>query len=127
MQTPQHRLVLGFLVLLALAAGTAQAYPYCQDIMCRVPPIAYCNQQCWYCDGETSGTEYPYPPYCDYPSLTTPGQLGGCACLQASVPNLDPGEVFDLDKLLGRPAATLSPGCEKTTARPAMAAAEGSR
>ena len=105
MRIHQRRLVLGFLVLLSLAAGTAvQAYEYCGDITCFIPPRAYCSQECLYCDGITSGTEYPYPPYCDNPSVGTVGQFG-CPCYQASVPEI-PGQIFevDLEKLLSAPA-----------------------
>jgi hypothetical protein len=108
MQIPQRRLVLGFLVLLSLAAGTAaEAYEYCGDITCFIPPRASCSQECLYCDGINSGTEYPYPPYCDNPSVGTVGQFG-CPCYQASVPDLDAGQVFELDleKLLSAPAQT---------------------
>ncbi len=106
MQIHQRRLILGFLILLALGAGTAaEAYPYCNEITCFIPPAAYCSQECLYCDGINSGTEYPYPPYCDNPSVATVGQFG-CPCYQASVPELDPGKVFevDLEKLLSAPA-----------------------
>lgn len=103
----QRRLILGFLVLLALAAGAAEAYQYCGEITCFIPPRAYCSQECLYCDGITSGTEYPYPPYCDNPSVGTVGQFG-CPCYQASFPGLDAGQVFevDLEKLLSAPAQT---------------------
>jgi hypothetical protein len=119
------RLVLGFMVLMALGVATAaKAYPYCGDITCYIPPRAYCSQECLYCDGETSGTEYPYPPYCDNPSVITVGQIG-CPCYQASGPSLDPGQSLDFDKLLGLPAlmGTEPPaGGEGPT--PAAAAAE---
>lgn len=94
----RRRSTLVALFLLAVAAGAAEAQDYCNDVCCYIPPRAYCSQECLTC-GPDSGTEYPYPPYCDRPIVITVAQCG-CPCYQASTPNIDPNGGFDLDDLL---------------------------
>jgi hypothetical protein len=87
------------LFLLVLAAGAAaEAQQYCGDVCCYIPPRAYCTEECLTCEPD-SGTEYPYPPYCDRPIVITVAQCG-CPCYQASTPNVDPNGGFDLNDLL---------------------------
>lgn len=81
---------LGTLILGSLAAAPVTAYPACEEVACFNPPAAYCDQPCWECNGEISGTEYnTQPGTCDNPTLITVGDIG-CTCLQrcASAPAL---------------------------------------
>lgn len=48
---------LGTLFLGSLAAAPVTAYPACVEVACFNPPAAYCDQPCWECNAEISGTE----------------------------------------------------------------------
>lgn len=100
MQQIHGRLILVALVLLALAAGSsaAKAQQYCADVCCYLPPRASCTDQCLNC-GANSGTEYPYPPYCQYPEVIPVAECG-CSCLQSSSPNISLDKSLDPDELL---------------------------